>query len=300
MSTRIVKFMKNNTIAMIALFIALGGTASAATLAANSVGNKQLKKNAVTTTKIKNKAVTGAKLAAGTVTGDKLAAGAVTGDKIAAGAVTGDKIAAGAVTGDKIAAGAVTGDKVNVSTLGKVPSAANADTLGGVSKSVWGTAVMYNGTLFVPRTSPGTTYQEAGPGNIGLEVTANTVGSQYFQQRLDLPQGATLTKVTMYYQNVVAGGSGTLWFSMLTLPTAGTTLTSAVSGSAIGASSVSMTPNVVIDNSTNAYILYWGPGALTNIFIGAKVEYTLPGATAGPVVRTAPQHAIDNGPTSEQ
>jgi hypothetical protein len=280
MSTRIVKFMRNNTIAMIALFIALGGTASAATIAANSVGTKQLKKNAVTTAKIKNNAVTSA--------------------KIAAGAVTGAKLAAGAVTGDKIAAGAVTGDKVNASTLGKVPSAANADTLGGVSKSVWGTAVMYNGTLFVPRASPGTTYQEAGPGNIGLEVTANTVGNQYFQQRLDLPQGATVTKVTMYYQNVVVGGSGTLWFSMLTLPTAGTTVTSATSGSAIGASSVSMTPNVVIDNSTNAYILYWGPGALTNIFIGAKVEYTLPTATAAAAVHASPQHSLANGPTSER
>jgi hypothetical protein len=270
MSMRIVKFMKNNTIAMLALFIALGGTASAATIAANSVGNKQLKKNAVTTAKIKNKAVTGSKLAAG------------------------------AVTGSKLAAGAVTGDKVNASTLGKVPSAANADTLGGVSKSVWGTAVMYNGTLFVPRGSPGTTYREGGPNNIGIQVTANTASDQYFQQRLDLPQGATVTKITMYYQNVVGGGSGTLWFSMLTLPTAGASVASATSESAIGASSVSMTPNVVIDNSTNAYILYWGPGALTNVFIGAKVEYTLPGATAAAAFPAGPQHSLANGPTSER
>jgi len=62
MSSRIIKFMKGNAIAMIALFIALGGTASAATLAVNSVGTKQLKKNAVTTVKIKNKAVTTPKI----------------------------------------------------------------------------------------------------------------------------------------------------------------------------------------------------------------------------------------------
>ncbi len=114
MSSRIVKFMKGNTIAMIALFIALGGTASAATLAANSVGSKQLKKNAVTAAKIKTNAITT--------------------PKIKNGAVTSAKLAAGAVTSASIAAGAVTGDKVSVATLPKVPSAANADTLGGVTR----------------------------------------------------------------------------------------------------------------------------------------------------------------------
>jgi hypothetical protein len=54
--------MRQNTIAMIALFIALGGTTLAASnaLPKNSVGTKQLKKNAVTSVKIKNNTVTGA------------------------------------------------------------------------------------------------------------------------------------------------------------------------------------------------------------------------------------------------
>jgi hypothetical protein len=50
-------------VALVALFVALGGTSYAAlTLGKNSVGSKQLKKNAVTTSKIKNRAVTGKKL----------------------------------------------------------------------------------------------------------------------------------------------------------------------------------------------------------------------------------------------
>lgn len=51
-------------IALIALFVALGGTSIAAinALPKNSVGAKQLKKNAVTGVKIKNKAVTAAKI----------------------------------------------------------------------------------------------------------------------------------------------------------------------------------------------------------------------------------------------
>jgi hypothetical protein len=50
-------------LALVALFVALGGTSYAAlSIPANSVGSKQLKKNAVTTKKIKNHAVTAAKI----------------------------------------------------------------------------------------------------------------------------------------------------------------------------------------------------------------------------------------------
>ena len=62
-----------NVIATLALFIALGGGAIAAsTLGKNSVGPKQLKKNAVTTSKVKNKAITGAKIKPGSLTGTQI------------------------------------------------------------------------------------------------------------------------------------------------------------------------------------------------------------------------------------
>jgi hypothetical protein len=62
MTRRFGRFLRQNTIALIALFIALGGTtfAAANALPKNSVGTKQLKKNAVTSVKIKNNQVTGA------------------------------------------------------------------------------------------------------------------------------------------------------------------------------------------------------------------------------------------------
>src|SRR5215213_10079735 len=57
-------------VALIALFVALGGVSYAAiNLPANSVGTRQLKKDAITSAKIKAKAVTGAKVAANTLTG---------------------------------------------------------------------------------------------------------------------------------------------------------------------------------------------------------------------------------------
>jgi len=65
MNKRFVRFLRRNTIALLALFVALSGTTFAAAnvvLPKNSVGAKQLKKNAVTTPKIKNHAVTGAKI----------------------------------------------------------------------------------------------------------------------------------------------------------------------------------------------------------------------------------------------
>jgi hypothetical protein len=87
----------SNVVSVIALFVALGGTA-VATLDRNSVGTLQLKRNAVTTGKIRSNAVT-----------------------------TG-KIRRNAVTTGKIRNGAVTGPKIRLATVGKVPLAELADT----------------------------------------------------------------------------------------------------------------------------------------------------------------------------
>ena len=60
-------------VAYLALFVAMGGTAIAAsTLGKNTVGPKQLKKNAVTTAKVKKEAITGAKVKKGTLSGTQI------------------------------------------------------------------------------------------------------------------------------------------------------------------------------------------------------------------------------------
>ena len=91
-------YFRRHHVGMLALFIALSGTAYAATLPRNSVGTAQLKKNAVTTPKIKKSAVTS------------------------------PKIKSNAVTGSKVKTDSLTGLDINESSLGKVPSAATADT----------------------------------------------------------------------------------------------------------------------------------------------------------------------------
>lgn len=99
-----------NVMSSIAVFLMLGG---ATAFAATKIGANEIKANSIKTGKIVKEAVTAGKLKNG--------------------AVTEAKIADGAVTTNKIANDAVTGDKVKESTLGEVPSAANAQKVGGQS-----------------------------------------------------------------------------------------------------------------------------------------------------------------------
>ena len=99
-------------LAMLALFVAMGGAA----FAAAKIDTRDLATASVTAKKLANKSVRA--------------------NKIADGAVINSKLAAGSVTTDKLADGAVTGPKVNESTLDEVPSAAsagNASTTDGMS-----------------------------------------------------------------------------------------------------------------------------------------------------------------------
>jgi hypothetical protein len=100
-----------NVMATVAVFIALGGSAYAATqLKKNSVGAKQLKVNAVTTAKIKNEAVTT----------EKIKNGAVTGSRLANGSVGSAQLQPNSVSGGNIQAGSVSGSDINQSTLTSV------------------------------------------------------------------------------------------------------------------------------------------------------------------------------------
>jgi len=154
-----------NVTATIAVFLALGGATAVAAgrLPRNSVGPRQLQpnavrtgylaRNAVRTGKIAFEAVRAGKIAKNAVVTNRLRDGAVTGAKLADQAVgagqlrrlgvttsrlgnesvrTG-KIGSGAITTGKIEDDAVTGPKVKESTLDQVPSAAEADRVGGHS-----------------------------------------------------------------------------------------------------------------------------------------------------------------------
>src|SRR5205823_17812 len=75
-------------VAVIALFMSLGGVGYAAT----TIGTGQLKNGAVTTTKLHKQSVSTNKLQRNAVTTNKLADNAVTGQKVADDSLTGDDI----------------------------------------------------------------------------------------------------------------------------------------------------------------------------------------------------------------
>lgn len=118
------KLTYSNVIATIALFLALGGAAIAASLPKNSVGTKQLKRGAVTTGKLGKGAVRAGKLAPKSVVAGKLGANAVLPGNIVNGAITTAKIGNGAVIAASIKNGVVTTNKlaneaVTAAKLGK-------------------------------------------------------------------------------------------------------------------------------------------------------------------------------------
>lgn len=129
------RFLRGNTIALLALFIALGGTTYAATaLPKNSVGAKQLKKNAVTAPKIK----------AGAVTNVKLGKNAVTGAKVKDDSLTGADILESSL--GKVPSATAADSATNATNATNATSASNAAQLGGVAAASY---VQNTGTIFV-------------------------------------------------------------------------------------------------------------------------------------------------------
>jgi hypothetical protein len=108
-----------NITSFLALFVALSATSYAAIkFPANSVGTKQIKTGAVTKAKLGKRAVDGSKVVPGSLTGTD----------IAPHSLTGSKVVPGSLTGADIAPQSLTGANINLSALGKVPSAATADS----------------------------------------------------------------------------------------------------------------------------------------------------------------------------
>jgi hypothetical protein len=128
----------SNLIATMALFIALGGVAVAATqLPRNSVGARQLKRGAVTSAKLAKKSVTNGKLAANSVGPGNIGNGAVTSAKLAANSVIASTIKNSVITTNKLNTEAVTTPKlgnesVTSAKLGKgsVTAAKLSDEIG--------------------------------------------------------------------------------------------------------------------------------------------------------------------------
>ena len=86
-------------------------------------------------------ALGGSSYAAITITGKNVKNGSLTGSDIKSGSLTGKQIANGSLGGAQIAGDSLGGGQINEATLGKVPAAGNADnanTVGGKPASAFG------------------------------------------------------------------------------------------------------------------------------------------------------------------
>jgi hypothetical protein len=150
----------SNTIATLALFLALGGAALAAGLPRNSIGTKQLKRRAVTAAKLAPQSVIAGKLGPnsvgpgnignGAVNTAKLAQGSVIATTIKNGVVTTNKLTNEAVTAAKLAKGSVTPAKLSdeiaplLGTLRSGQTLRGSFDLGGEAKVArWGISFQF-------------------------------------------------------------------------------------------------------------------------------------------------------------
>ncbi|MFL5894383.1 MAG: hypothetical protein ACJ76Z_04635 [Thermoleophilaceae bacterium] len=177
-----------NVTSFLALFVALSaGSYAAIKLPANSVGSKQLKNKAVTSKKVGNNAISA--------------------PKIKAHAVSGPKIAANAIDTTKVTDGSLTGGDINLSTLGKVPSAAAADTAG--SASISRVKQVSAGGTASPGGSPAAATATCDPGLVALGG-----GASLADQNNEFVNDTYPSAANAWTAHVFAGTSGGTGFTV--------------------------------------------------------------------------------------
>jgi hypothetical protein len=129
--SRFSAYIRHNVLGFVAIFIALTmGTAYATHPGGEgTISTEDIQNRAVTQPKIGPQAVSVGKLQADAVSTPKIQDQAVTTPKIGPRAVRTGKIFNGAVNSAKVADNSLTGADIDETSLGKVPNAANVDTV---------------------------------------------------------------------------------------------------------------------------------------------------------------------------
>jgi hypothetical protein len=163
-----VRFLRSQGPSLVALFVALGGTAYAAGFPANVVGTKQLKANAVTQPKLASNAVDGSKIADDSIAGADVRQRTLWTVATAAHADTAAQATAAASAG-------------TIPSIPSVPSAANADDsslLGGLAPAAYQrlvTGSCNKGIASIGLITPGQAACGGAYGGSGTVVNAGTI-----------------------------------------------------------------------------------------------------------------------------
>jgi hypothetical protein len=130
----------SNVIAVIALFLALGGSVYAAS---NKISGAQIKPKSLPGNRIKAKSITGSQLKGGTITAAQIKAGSLTGAQIQAGSLSGTQIKAGSLTGAQVIGSSLTG--VTASAIGSVQYVSSTVALTPSETGIHGSAACPSG-----------------------------------------------------------------------------------------------------------------------------------------------------------
>jgi hypothetical protein len=115
--------IKNNTIRSVDV---RNGSLSGADIKDSTVSGADVRNNTLTGADLANNSVHSAEVVDGSLTGADLASNSVHSAKVADGSLTGADLASNSVHSAKVVDGSLTGADIDESTLGQVPSAANA------------------------------------------------------------------------------------------------------------------------------------------------------------------------------
>lgn len=274
MSSKLLSHVQGNAVAYLALFVALSGTAFAATaLPRNSVGTAQLKKGAVTGKKIRPGSIAGKQVRKDTLTGRNIRESTL-GRVPLAGRATHAETATSATGAARL------GGRPPSAFLDAGGTAANADRLDGIDSAVFGTTQTYAGMNLEPRDSTATAKAYQGTGAISCTGTPDD-----FTTRVQLPQGARIDRLSYRFVDnspLVSGGLALIAFD--TFEQSGLLTTTIVQAASTGddgdrrnATATPTTPHT-IDNGRYSYQLVWSPTACSadSQLVGGAVGYTMP------------------------
>jgi hypothetical protein len=203
------KLTFSNAVAVLALFVALGGSSYAALrvgsreIVNNSVRSADLRNNDVRSRDIRNGEVRSADLRNNGIRGRDIHDGAVASADLQDNAITSRDIRDGSIVGGDVAPDTLTGTNVLESSLGTVPSATNAGTLDGRSAAAFLSAdrlvttgfekLSIGQTRAIARSGPFTwsaTCADAGGGSTQLTVTLESTEAGAFTASFDGAGGA--------------------------------------------------------------------------------------------------------------
>jgi hypothetical protein len=201
------QYLRHHHLALLALFVALGGTSYAAVnLPARSVGSKQLKKNAVASSKVKNGSLQAADLSS-------TARAALKGQQGAAGAAgsPGARGAAGP-------AGPTASAAVSQATSASL-NTTDVDVMHADIKTTFNSTLVANATANLVRDAGGSgnlhcrLQMAAGPSfatysNVGQQALSYESGTAVYETVLPLVGATTQPPGTYRFRTICATGSG--------------------------------------------------------------------------------------------